>query len=271
MTSARPVAELELAPPSALEPIRKVQLYEQISERIIERIRLGAWSAGQRLPAERELARVFAVSRPSLREALGALQMLGVVETHHGSGTWVAENALDVLATRQAADALDFGVSPVALLEARALFEPAIASLATTRFTPDPEMERLLAMMDEARDWENPEHRAIWSDADRLFHRQIAVHTDNPVFLAVADHIARVMSEPLWRRLRDDMLAVPGPDRRVRRRARDDLRGDPRRAARRRGGSREPARRGRPRVHGSRVGEREREGLWSFAEFSRPS
>src|SRR5262247_1067761 len=90
--------ELEPAPPSALEPIRKVQLYEQISERIIERIRLGAWATGQRLPAERELARVFSVSRPSLREALGALQMLGVVETHHGSGTWVAKNALEVLA-----------------------------------------------------------------------------------------------------------------------------------------------------------------------------
>ncbi len=202
--------ELELAPPSALEPIRKVQLYEQISERIIERIRLGAWAAGQRLPAERELASVFAVSRPSLREALGALQMLGVVETQHGSGTWVAKNALEVLEKRPAADALDFGVSPVALLEARAHLEPTIASLATTRFTPDPELERLLAMMDEARDWENPEHRTIWSDADRLFHRQIAVHADNPVFLAVADHIARVMGQPLWRRLRDDMLAVPG-------------------------------------------------------------
>jgi len=202
--------ELDAAPPSALEPIRKVQLYEQISERIIERIRLGAWASGQRLPAERELARVFSVSRPSLREALGALQMLGVVETHHGSGTWVAKNALEVLAEPPAADALDFGVSPVALLEARAHLEPTIASLATTRFTPDAEMERLLAMMDEARDWENPEHRTIWSDADRLFHRQIAVHTDNPVFLAVADYIARVMSEPLWRRLRDDMLAVRG-------------------------------------------------------------
>ena len=64
-------------------------------------------------------------------------------------------------------------------------------------------------MMDDARDWENPEHRAIWSDADRLFHRQIAVHADNPVLFSVADHVARVMSEPLWRRLRDDMLAVP--------------------------------------------------------------
>jgi DNA-binding FadR family transcriptional regulator len=203
--------EIGLAQPaSSLEPIRKVQLYEQISARIIERIRLGAWAGGQRLPAERELARVFGVSRPSLREALGALQMLGVVETHHGSGTWVAENALDVLAQSPVADVLDFGVSPVALLEARSHLEPTIASLATKRFTPDAEIERLLAMMDEARDWENPVHRKIWSDADRLFHRQIAVHTDNPVFLAVADYIARVMSEPLWRRLRDDMLAVPG-------------------------------------------------------------
>src|SRR5262245_26418252 len=134
----RAEVELPLAP-SSLEPIRKVQLYEQISARIIERIRLGAWAGGQRLPAERELARVFGVSRPSLREALGALQMLGVVETHHGSGTWVAENALDVLAQSPAADVLDFGVSPVALLEARAHLEPTIAELATTRFTPDPE------------------------------------------------------------------------------------------------------------------------------------
>ena len=195
---------------ASLAPIPKVQLYEQISSRIIEQIRIGAWPAGQRLPAERELARVFGVSRPSLREALGALQMLGVVETQHGSGSWVAENASEILAKRPPADALDFGVSAVALLEARSILEPIIASLAAARYTPDPEIERLLAMMDEARDWENPEHRAVWSDADRMFHRQIAIHVDNPVFLAVADSIARIMAEPLWRGLRDEMLAVPG-------------------------------------------------------------
>ncbi len=195
---------------SSIGPISKVQLYEEVSRRIIEQIRSGAWECGQRLPSERELAAVFGVSRPSLREALGALQMLGVVETQHGSGSWVTETALDILARQPATDALDFGVSPVALLDARSAVEPAIASLAAARFTPDEEMERLLAMMDDARDWENPVHRAIWSDADRLFHQQIAIHADNPVLFAVADHIARVMSEPLWRRLRDDMLAEPG-------------------------------------------------------------
>lgn len=199
--------ELTLGP---IGPIPKVQLYEQVCRRIIDQITVGAWACGQRLPPERELAAVFGVSRPSLREALGALQMLGVVETQHGSGSWVTENALEILAEQPAADTLDLGVSPVALLEARAAVEPAIASLAATRFVRDREMERLLRMMDEARDWENPAHREIWSDADRLFHRQIALHADNPVLFSVADQIARIMSEPLWRRLRDDMLAVPG-------------------------------------------------------------
>lgn len=194
----------------SLAPIPKVQLYEQISGRIIEQIKVGAWPCGRRLPSERELAKVFGVSRPSLREALGALQMLGVLETQHGSGSWVAQDALDVLSREPAAHMLDFGVSPVALLEARAAVEPAIASLAASRFVPDPEIDRLLEMMDVARDWENPAHRTIWSDADRLFHRQIAFHADNPVLFSVADHVARVMAEPLWRRLRDDMLAQPG-------------------------------------------------------------
>ncbi len=64
--------------------------------------------------------------------------------------------------------------------------------------------------MDDARDWANPAHRTVWSDADIQFHRQIAVHANNPVFLSVADSIASVMSEPLWRRLRDEMLAEEG-------------------------------------------------------------
>jgi DNA-binding FadR family transcriptional regulator len=205
------MTETEIGQPLGLiEPIPKVQLYEQVSQRIIEQIGVGAWACGQRLPSERELASVFGVSRPSLREALGALQMLGIVETQHGSGSWVSENALEVIAKYPGAGGLDLGVSPVALLEARGAVEPTIASLAASRFTPDDEIERLLQMMAEARDWENPAHRGVWSDADRLFHRRIAVHTDNPVLLSVADQIARVMAQPLWRRLRDDMLAVPG-------------------------------------------------------------
>ncbi len=193
-----------------IAPVAKVQLYEQVCARIIEQISTEVWAPGQRLPSERDLAKVFGVSRPTLREALGALQMIGVVETQHGSGSRVADKALEVLATSPAAAGFGLGVSPVALLEARLALEPIIASLAAQRYSADPEMTRLLAMMDEARDWGNAAHRTVWSDADIQFHRQIAMHVDNPVFLSVADSIANVMAEPLWRRLRDEMLAEEG-------------------------------------------------------------
>jgi DNA-binding FadR family transcriptional regulator len=190
-------------------PIPKEQLYEKISNALIEQVSVGTLVPGQRLPPERELARALGVSRPSLREALGALQMLRVIETRHGSGSWVAPNALDVLKNRLQG-ALDLGVSPVTLLEAREVIEPAIAALAAMRFSPDPEIDRLLQMMDHARDWENAVHRATWSDADRLFHRQIAVQAENPVFFTAAEFIASVQAQQLWRSLRDDTFLVPG-------------------------------------------------------------
>ena len=195
---------------SSIGPIPKVQLYEQICDRIIEQIRTGVWDVGQRLPSERELARVFGVSRPTLREALGALQMIGVVETQHGSGSRITENALDSLADNRGETKFSLGISPVALLEARLALEPIIASLAAQRYSPDPELERLLAMMDEARDWSNATHRTTWAEADIEFHRRIAVHANNHVFLSAADSIATVMFEPLWRGLRDGMLAESG-------------------------------------------------------------
>ena len=52
-----------------------------------------------------------------------------------------------------------------------------------------------------------------WNEGDRLFHRQIAVMTGNPVLVALADHVAAVMDQPLWQRLRDESVAVPGRTR----------------------------------------------------------
>ena len=196
----------------SLAPVVSVQLYERICDRIIEAIREGRWHPGERMPPERELAEALGVSRPSLREALGALQILGVLETKHGSGTWVVPNAIEVVAQSPPANLLgvDADVSPVAVLQARLTIEPAIAGFAALRPEPDPRVERLLAMMSGARDFENPTHRAVWNDADRLFHRQLASLTGNPVFLAFADHLAFVQGQPLWRRLRDEMLVVSG-------------------------------------------------------------
>src|SRR5262249_61863815 len=67
--------------------------------------------------------------------------------------------------------------------------------------------------MEAATDPEDPAARATWNASDRLFHRQLAAMTGNPVLLAFADHVAALMDEPLWQRLRDDSIATPGRTR----------------------------------------------------------
>jgi DNA-binding FadR family transcriptional regulator len=191
---------------SSLSTFRPLQRYEQIAERLAADIRSGLLAPGERLPSERELARALEVSRASVREALAALQLRGVVETRAGAGTFVtAEPPLS--------DAPQHDASPSAVLEARAQLEPAIARLAAQRAQPDPAVENLLAAMEAATDPEDPAARATWNASDRLFHRQLAAMTGNPVLLAFADHVAALMDEPLWQRLRDDSIATPGRTR----------------------------------------------------------
>jgi DNA-binding FadR family transcriptional regulator len=181
---------------------RPLQRYEQIAERLAADIRSGLLAPGERLPSERDLARTLEVSRASVREAIGALQVQGVVETRPGAGTFVAT---DAGARVPAPEGLPHDASPSAVLEARAQLEPAVARLAAGRAQPDPAAEKLLAAMEA-----EPVDAATWNASDRLFHRQLAAMSGNPVLLAFADHVAALMDQPLWQRLRDESVAVPG-------------------------------------------------------------
>jgi DNA-binding FadR family transcriptional regulator len=184
---------------------RALQRYEQVAERLAADIRSGVYAPGSRLPSERELARVLEVSRASVREAIGALQLRGVLETRPGSGSFVATDALERLAPGAELSAHDAG--PFDLLETRLLLEPGVAGLAAQRGRRDADAERLLDAMDAA---EAGGDLAGWNDGDRRFHRQLAVLTANPVLVGVADHVAALMDQPLWQRLRDDSIARPG-------------------------------------------------------------
>ncbi len=181
---------------TTLTPIALRQRYEQVADRIAADIRAGRFAPGERLPSERDLARRLEVGRASVREAIAALQVSGLIETRPGSGSFVAANAPE--RPRERHDS-----SPSDLLEARALLEPAVARLAAQRGGPDAEIEALLAAMEGA-------DGDAWNDCDRRFHQRIAGLTGNPVLVDLADHIAAVMDEPLWQRLRDDSIAVPG-------------------------------------------------------------
>jgi len=196
---------VEPQPKAGQSLFRFPQRYERIAERLAADVRAGRLGPGERLPSERDLARRLEVGRASVREAIAALVLRGVLETRPGSGSFVAADALERLAPGAELTAHDAG--PFDLIEARLLLEPGVAALAARRGRRDEQAERLLDAMDAAA---ADDDRGAWNEGDRRFHRQLAALTANPVLLGLADEIAALMDQPLWQRLRDDSIARSG-------------------------------------------------------------
>jgi DNA-binding FadR family transcriptional regulator len=99
----------------ALEPIVNQRLYQQVADSIRRQIQSGAMPPGSRLPSEKLLAQQLGVSRPTVREAMIALEIAGLVEIRTGSGSYVRHR--DTIA----APSVDTGPGPIELLNARIL------------------------------------------------------------------------------------------------------------------------------------------------------
>jgi DNA-binding FadR family transcriptional regulator len=151
------------------------RLYERVAQDLSGRIARGEYKIGQRLPSERELAQSYAVSRPTVREALIALELDGLVEVRTGSGVYVTA----VAPRGGKAGAMDIG--PFELLEARRAIESEACALAATRISDEEieQLETLLAEMNSAAD-----DAVAAEDADRRFHLLIANTTRNSAMLA---------------------------------------------------------------------------------------
>ncbi len=190
----------------AVAPLQQRQRYEHIAERIAADVRAGRLAPGARLPGERDLARRLGVGRASVREAIAALQNEGVLETRPGSGSFVAADAVErVTRAEHTPSPLPHDASPSDLLQTRLILEPGVARAAAARGGRDAAVEALLVDMDHA-----PLDRARWNASDRDFHRRLAELTGNPVLIALARHVADLMDQPLWQRLRDESVAEPG-------------------------------------------------------------
>ncbi|MFL9863540.1 GntR family transcriptional regulator [Paraburkholderia fungorum] len=192
---------------------RPLQIYEQVSEKIRAEIRSGRFLPDARLPSERELAALFGVGRPAVREAIGALQNEGLVTTKRNSGTYVASTAPQILAAASSAEMAEAGLasdfSPSATLDVRLILEPAIARRAAVHKKRDLQAEYYLSQMETLTDVADAEERALWNNSDRLFHRQLAVMTGDALLIKIAEEIAATMDQSLWKRLKDDGIYDP--------------------------------------------------------------
>lgn len=187
--------------------IQSSRLYEQIVQQIEDSILRGELTEGSQLPAERELAEQFGVSRTAVREAIKALQEKGLVDAFPGRGTFVTSGTSNSM--RRSLDRIiktseQNGWSY--LVEVREILEPEIAALAATRADAEDitAMHLCVEKMDKAvRDSE------AFIEADLDFHLALAEAAANPIVLSLIDSIIGLLRE---QRLRIS-LVEGGPER----------------------------------------------------------
>ena len=187
--------------------VRTSRLYELIVQQVEDSILQGQLKPGDQLPAERDLAQRFGVSRTAVREAVKTLREKGLVEAYSGRGTFVTNGTSQAI--RQSLDLMiriNQQDGSANLAELRLVLEPEIAGLAASRID-----EQLLATMRESvavmdRSLRDPD---AFVEADLDFHLALAEGAANPLILSLLDSIVGLLRE---QRLR--IFRVPGgPER----------------------------------------------------------
>ncbi len=173
--------------------IRSSRLYEQIVEQIEQLILDGKLHPGDQLPAERELAEQFNVSRTAVREAVKALREKGLVEIETGRGTFITHGVSKAL--RRSLDWMvrsAEGNRLVDLVQVRDILEPEIAALAAKMATGQDieSLQQAVTVMDSALD-----DADVYVEADLEFHLALATATQNKLIPTLIDPIVDLLLE----------------------------------------------------------------------------
>ena len=195
------------APDIQFEAIRKdrTKIYEAVAEQIQRRI-IEDLEPGDALPPERELVRMFGVSRSSVRDAIRKLELLGLVEPRQGAGTVVREPSTDVLSTPLTSVLLQKRKVISDLLDFRRMLEPPLARCAALHASPAQmaEMEHILQRQES-----KVNTGEITIEEDSKFHYCIALATKNSVAVKVVDVLM-----DLLRKTRERSLQTEGRQQR---------------------------------------------------------
>lgn len=175
-------------------PVQKNRVYENVSAQIRSQIEQGAWKEGDRIQSEMELAKLFQVSRGSIREAIKSLQMAGIVEAHSGQGTFVAPNALQKIRDGHLADMLSSTEYLDDVLQCRYIIESYTTRVASQISTPEDiaHLRQNFAEMmacEEKKDY-------YWVDRCGIeFHAYIVGMLKNKVLSAIYNSLTQTLME----------------------------------------------------------------------------
>jgi GntR family transcriptional regulator, transcriptional repressor for pyruvate dehydrogenase complex len=184
------------------EAIRRTKLYEKVAQQIQGLIRDGLLKPGDHLPPERELAETFQVSRSSVRDAIRALEVMGLVEPRQGEGTVVRDVTAETLVNPLSALLTQKRELVSELLDLRLMIEPPLAGRAAKHATE----EEILGLEDILRRQKEKVSRGeLAVEEDTEFHYAIAKAARNSVVLKVVDVFMDLLRES-----REQTLQVDG-------------------------------------------------------------
>lgn len=200
---------MEVTQDLAFQQIKTRRVFEEICEQIRNRLSSGVLKPGDKLPAERDLALEFKVSRPAVREALRTLEISGIVSLHKGvKGGAFIRNGNPAMLTQSLQDLMFLGrVSLRSLAEARVLINGVVMKLACERAT-----EEDFRAIEENIDYiESIDDMTLRADAGVLFFRLIARATRNEVLMMLVDSLSdiiRVVIDRTGRIARPELVPV---------------------------------------------------------------
>lgn len=185
------------------EQVQNKKYYLQIIEQVRKLIADGSLKAGDRLPPERELSVQFGTSRASIREALSALEILGIVESRSGQGNFIKNGISSETIDSEVLRHVMQEHSPFEIYEARLEIEPCIASLAAERASAE-EKDKLKKQLDllsdlsvKIRNGENVIEE--YMEEDRKFHLIIGKCAHNSILHMMFYAVNNMMKEDLWK------------------------------------------------------------------------
>jgi len=173
-----------------LAPIDRSGITELVVQRIKELLQQGELKAGSRLPPERELADMLGISRPSLRTALKALSVMGIIRAKPGAGTFIAESSPEIFAEPMEFMTLIHNTETAELFEARRIIETGLVELAAERATSEHLKRMAMEIEGMRKSLKDPEK---YLQHDVSFHQALAAAAGNKVMSGVMDTVAALL------------------------------------------------------------------------------
>lgn len=174
-----------------LTPIKSDKVYEIIMKQIKELVKSGEFKCGDKLPSERELAEKLNVSRTSVREALKALETLGLIESKHGGGNYIKNNFENILLEPLSIAFLLIGHKNLEVLELRRIIEPKASSLAAKNIN-DEELIEIKKILDEIKKTSDCK---LCAKLDKEFHSAIAKASKNHLLFVIISSLSSLIEE----------------------------------------------------------------------------